>query len=355
MQNIGIVGAGIIGRLLALRLSEENFKVSLYEQNSWTNTNACSTSAAGMIAPYCELDTAEYLIARMGMESLEYWPQIISRLSIPVYFNEKGSLVIAHQNDHNELIHLKHRIARHPLRSQMQDLDMSGIQELEPELGTNFSKGLYYPLEAAIDNRELLAALLDQLQKNNVRCLEYSPVAQIHQHSISSKWGTETYDWVIDCRGINAQKDLKDLRGVRGELVILNAPDVNIHRPIRLLHPRYPIYIVPRPHHQYFIGATAIETEDRSEISVRTCLELLSAAYSVHQGFAEARLIETVTNLRPAFDDNIPQVRFQDGLMVINGLYRHGFLLAPTLINEVVGFLQNQSLSERYQDLFMKI
>ena len=59
---------------------------------------------------------------------------------------------------------------------------------------------------------------------------------------------------------------------------------------------------------------------------------LLSAAYSVHPGFAEAHIVETVTNLRPAFMDNAPKVRYKDGLIQLNGLYRHGYLLTPRIV-----------------------
>ncbi|WP_251365519.1 hypothetical protein [Coxiella-like endosymbiont of Rhipicephalus sanguineus] len=51
-----------------------------------------------------------------------------------------------------------------------------------------------------------------------------------------------------------------------------------------------------------------------------------------HRGFAEARIVETVTALRPALFDNLPRINWQHGLIAINGLYRHSFLLALGLI-----------------------
>lgn len=163
------------------------------------------------------------------------------------------------------------------------------------------------------------------------------------------------FDWVIDCRGMGAKGELGDLRGVRGELLIVHAPEVNLNRPIRLMHPRYPIYIVPREGNHYLIGATALESEDYSPISVRSTMELLSAAYTVHAGFSEARLVETVTNCRPAFSDNRPRIFHQKGLLRINGLYRHGFLLAPMVIQFASEYLEHGTHHPDSHDLWAKL
>ena len=83
-----------------------------------------------------------------------------------------------------------------------------------------------------------------------------------------------------------------------------------------------------------------IESDDAGPITVRSSLELLSAVYSLHDGFAEARVIEARANCRPAFDDNLPRVFTAPGLVRINGLFRHGFLLAPALAEAVAAWLR---------------
>jgi glycine oxidase len=98
------------------------------------------------------------------------------------------------------------------------------------------------------------------------------------------------------------------LRGIRGEVVRVLAPDVHLHRPIRLLHPRYPIYIAPKQDGVYVIGATEVESEDMSPMSVRSALELLSAAFSVHAGFGEARIMELNAHCRPTLPDHRPHI-----------------------------------------------
>jgi glycine oxidase len=143
---------------------------------------------------------------------------------------------------------------------------------------------------------------------------------------------------------LGARPDWQNLRGVRGEVIRLHAPEVSLTRPVRLIHPRYPLYIAPKQGHVFVVGATEIESDDMSPASVRSTLELLSAAYAVHSGFAEARILEIATQCRPALPDNLPSIRrLGERNIQVNGLYRHGFLVAPALLDVVMELVQTGS------------
>ena len=146
----------------------------------------------------------------------------------------------------------------------------------------------------------------------------------------------ERADWTIDCRGLAAQDALPDLRGVKGEMLVLRTSEIALRRPVRLLHPRHPAYIVPRGDGRFMIGATMIENEEAGRITARAMLELLGAAYCLHPAFAEAEIVETGAGVRPAFPDNLPKIRRDGRKVYVNGLYRHGFLLAPALARRAV-------------------
>jgi glycine oxidase len=136
---------------------------------------------------------------------------------------------------------------------------------------------------------------------------------------------------VIDCRGLAARDRLPGLRGVKGEMVVLQQPEVSLSRPVRVLHPRIPVYVVPRPDGRFMVGATMLESDAESRISARSMLELLSAAYALHPAFGEAEIAEIGTGVRPAFADNVPRIRRAGTTLYVNGFYRHGFLMAPAL------------------------
>ena len=123
-------------------------------------------------------------------------------------------------------------------------------------------------------------------------------------------------------------------------------------QPIRFMHPRYGLYVAPRPNNIYIIGASEIYSNDYSAISVRSMLEFLTSAYYLHPAFAEARIIKTVTHCRPTFSDHLPKITYNRGYLAINGLYRHGFLIAPTLAAEINRWLEKGKLSLKYPQIW---
>lgn len=348
-----VVGAGVMGRLLSLRLAENGWTVTLVDRDTERGEHSCTWTGAGMISPYCEREAAERLITDLGIRSMELWPGILKNLAQPVFHRAMGSLVVAHPHDRDELERLRRRVLERAVRpDQMREVRGAELQELEPELGQRFANGLYFPLEQHLDNRDLLAALAATLRARGVTTRYQVEATAIGSHNVRAGQETFTADWVFDCRGLGAANDLKELRGVRGEILYLHAPDVHLNRPVRMMHPRYSIYIVPRANDLYLVGATMIESDDLGSITVRSSLELLSAAYSVHPGFAEARLIETSANCRPGFPDNHPRLIVQPGLMRINGLFRHGFLISPALVEFVIEYLEKDTVNPMAERLW---
>lgn len=328
-MKIGIAGAGLMGLLLAWRFCRVGFSVSLFDKDL-SGQSSAAHAAAGMLSPYAEYE-ADDLVFNLGLASLSIWQQWLPEFLDSSWFSERGSIVMAHVDDKNQLHDFTARIQRKVTAPKMLYLDQLALLEYEPEL--NCQHSVFLPEEAVIDTRRFIQVLkqsLNHVDREEVAVLSLQPNRIVTQHK------SYRFDWVFDCRGIGARENFSDLRAVRGELIHVVASDVHITRPVRLLHPRYRLYIVPRPQSVYVIGASEIEADDDSPMSVRTCLELLSAAYSVHKGFAEARIVEMTTALRPALHDNLPRIIHKNGMTAVNGLYRHGFLLAPVLVNEIL-------------------
>jgi glycine oxidase len=55
----------------------------------------------------------------------------------------------------------------------------------------------------------------------------------------------------------------------------------------------------------------------------------------VHPAFGEAEIVEFGADVRPALPDNLPAIRDCGRTIYFNGLYRHGFLLAPAFAARV--------------------
>ncbi len=306
-MNVTVVGAGVAGLTVATELVERGYKVQVIDRSQGFGRDACSWYAGGMLAPWCEGDTAEEPVVRLGQEAIGWW-----RKRVPDVI-EQGSLVVAPSRDTGELARFARRTQAH------QTIDAVRLAELEPDLEGRFRQALFFDREAHLDPRKAIAALTARLTRSGVT-ITYGKAVEGHKISGAV---------AVDTRGFAARDVLKDLRGVKGEMLVLKAKGVEFSRPVRLLHPRLPVYIVPRGGGEFMVGATQIEAEDRGRITARGMVDLLNAAYAVHPAFAEAEIIETGADVRPAFPDNLPRLRWHGRTLHVNGLFRHGFLMAP--------------------------
>lgn len=356
---IAIVGAGLIGRILALECHFAGFNVSLFDRDDKEGKLSCAYTGAGMLAPYTELEASEPIIAALGIESLDLWPILLKRLKGEVFFQREGTLIVAHPQDEADLErfgrHVKHQLqsedwvslATPHTKDPLIHYNLMDLADKKIHLSRAFSHAFYVPAEGQIDNKQLIDALKHSIDDAKIEWHTNSNIDSFNQLE-------KDFDFVIDCRGLGAKNDLDHLRGVRGELVMINAPEVDIPIPIRLMHPRHPIYIVPRKNNNFIVGATSIESADQRSITVQSVLELLSAACTVHQGFAEANIVETRVNNRPTLLDNLPAIIHskKNKIVRINGLYRHGFLVAPKLAQLILALLQTGLPDKRYKKLF---
>lgn len=339
-MHVGIAGAGLLGRLLAWHLTGQGHRVTVFDPAADAaargpgRAHAAGWTAAGMLSPLAELECADARVAQYGLRSLELWQQIVDELPVPVDFHRKGSLLLAHRPDAGAAQRLLDVLrAKAPGGHLPRSLPLASLRTLEPSIhGPAYAWMLEQ--EGQIHTVEAMLALAEGATQRGVQWRWAHAVEHLAPGQLEAG-GTHRFDWVFDVRGTGARPDLP-VRGVRGEVFWLHAPGVQLGRPARLLHPRWRVYIVPRPGDLVVVGASEIETEDRSPISVRSTLALLSAAHSVIPELAEARIVHTEVNLRPALPDNLPLIDTQPGLTRINGLFRHGWLIAPAMVEEAL-------------------
>ena len=306
MSRVDIMGAGVAGLAVAAALAEAGHDVRVFDIAEAQGPAQCSWWAGGMLAPHCERVTAEEAVVELGSEAADWW----ERRTGSVVRN--GTLVVAPGRDRAELSRFARRTAAY------EEIGAEAIAALEPDLAGRFDRALHFPTEAHLDPRRALAALAEGLRARGVG---------IRHGETPPGDGALT----VDCRGFAASGDLPDLRGVKGEMLVVRSADIALSRPVRLVHPRHPLYVVPRGEGIFMLGATMIESADRRRITARSMMELLGAAHSLHPAFAEAEVLEIGVDVRPAFPDNLPRAEWRDGRLVVNGFYRHGFLLAPAM------------------------
>ena len=293
-------------------------EITVYDPKGFPAANA-SAMAGGMLAPYAEIDHLPEEFIPAALEGIKFWESIPN-----TGFQLSGSLIIAHAED----TYILERFAQ-----KLPKQNNANIAALEPGL-KKFEHGLFLPNEAHINPALALNALID-------------PKERMVAQPLYLDRAKDQFDFVIDCRGIEAAD--KNLRGVKGETIIVRNKEFRLNRPVRLMHPRYPLYIVPRPNNEFMIGATVIESNDET-VTLKSAMELLSAAYSLHPSFAESEIVEVRAGVRPAYPDNLPRITVDGNIIRCNGLFRHGYLLAPAIAQCVADHITGKT--NKFSPLF---
>jgi glycine oxidase len=323
---VTVAGAGITGLWQALTLARRGHRVRLVEASAAPFADAASGYAGAMLGPFCETEVYAPVVTALGLESMRLWRETLPGTVL------NGTLVVAAQRDAREVEHFARLTEGH------ERIGGEAVARLEPDLAGRFSSGLFYAQEGHLEPFAAMQFLLDESRRAGV------------ETAFGTRWPVDGGDGggtVVDCRGLGARQDLPNLRGVRGERIVVRTREISLSRPVRLLHPRHPVYVVPWADARFMIGATLVESDDAGPITVRAALELLGAAYALHPAFAEAEILEAGAGVRPAFPDNVPRIVVRGHTLHVNGLYRHGFLLAPALAARVAEHLETGAVDER--------
>src|SRR5216684_5792475 len=195
---VSVIGAGIAGAWQALLFARAGHRVTLHERSDADMTDSTSHWAGGMLAPWCEAETSEPVIGRLGIRSLDLWRQHFPKTPF------HGSLVVAHARDRADF----ERFAK--LTTGHIRLDAQALSELEPSLEGRFRDGLFYEGEGHVEPRRVLPELHARITEAGGR-IEFDSDAD-----------AEALDGlVIDCRGLAARDAQPKLRGVKGEMIIV--------------------------------------------------------------------------------------------------------------------------------------
>src|SRR5580693_6735950 len=222
MSRVLVIGGGVAGLCCATTLAERGAHVTLLERSPELGGNA-SWLAGGMLAPFCEGETAPQSVVELGQGAIDWWGARVPGVT------RGGTLVVAPPRDAGEIDRFAARTKAHVR------VDEARIAELEPDLAGRFRKGLFFADEGHLDPRIALSALIERLRANGGEI----------RFGMDGEAPGDT-GVLVDCRGWAARKALPELRGVRGEMMRIRSREVTLTRAVRFLHPRIPLYIVPR-------------------------------------------------------------------------------------------------------------
>ncbi len=348
--SVAVVGGGVIGLAIAWRAAVRGFSVTVFDPDPG---RGASWAAGGMLAPTAEAYHGEEGVLRLGLASSALYPAFVAELEAdagaPVGYSERGTLLVARDADDageiRRLLELQHALG---LVAEWQT--SRELRRLEPALAPTVRGGVWMPNDHQIDNRLLLAALRSAGEARGVR-FERRSVGHATATAVTLEGGeVRDADRVVVATGAALPRITVagapaefPVRPVKGQIVRVRATGAAVFpaRTVRGLG----VYIVPRPHGEIAVGATAEEKGFDTSVTAGAVMQLLRDAWELVPGLAEAELVDAVAGLRPGSPDNLPLVgpAGPGGPILALGHYRHGILLAPVTAELVLAYLTGEA------------
>ncbi|MGH3977614.1 MAG: glycine oxidase ThiO [Pseudonocardiaceae bacterium] len=336
-SRVAVIGGGVIGLSCAWRAAAAGFDVTVHDPAPATGS---SYVAGGMLAPVTEAMPGEEDVLALGSASLDRWPGFAAELSAAAGrdpgLRAEGTLAVAiDPGDRAELDRTAEYLAR--LGREAEVLRGRELRRAEPSLGPAVRHGLSVPGDLAVDNRELLDALLRACRASGVRFEASRCDALPEADAVLIAAGAHSAGLHPALRGA--------LRPVKGEILRLRARRSALPPPsrtVRAVVGGRRCYLVPRDGRRVVLGATQHEVGFDTDVTAGGVRQLLTDAEQVVPTLAEYALEESSAGLRPGSPDNLPLIgELEPGALVATGHHRNGILLAPLTAEAVLALLRD--------------
>ena len=354
-SEIVVIGGGVIGLVIAWRLSHNGHRVTVLERGQIGRE--ASWAAAGMLAPHCELDQPDAFF-ELCQKSLEAYPAFISALKqetgYAIDYITNGTIFPALSDGDQQKLEIRYKRQKEA-GLPVELLSAKASRRLEPNLSCHVQMALRYPADHQVENRDLIRALTQAIRQLGgiihegtavKRILtDQSQVIGVQADSVS--WETShivnaTGSWARYLDGVpNTVRP--PIRPVHGQILSLATGDA---WPFRHTIYSSKTYLVPRSNGRLLIGATVEESGFRKEVTVEGILQLFHGALRLAPALRSYPFEATWSGLRPTTSDSLPILgpTAVKGLYVATGHYRNGILLAPITGDLMADMIENQSI-----------
>lgn len=349
--DVAVVGAGLIGLSVAWRLAQAGRSVVVVERERVGS--GASLAATGMLAPAAEHEPGSDLLLPLALESLRRWPAFRDALQAAsgssIDYREDGTLVIAIGRDEVERLRFRHDLQR---RSGVAAEWLSGpeVRAREPLLRPNVTAGILCPLDAQVDPRLVMEALLRACDRAGVAIVERVAVDGLERE------GGRVTGLRIGERRLVAETVILAAGAWSGERGLL--PD-DLALPVRPLKGQSlalrttkrtgtlsrmvwtdAVHMAPKGDGHLIVGATVEDCGFRAGVTAGGLFALLEGARRVLPGVEEMEIDAVWSGYRPTSDDDAPIIeQAAPGLVVATGHHRNGYLLAPATADAVAALL----------------
>jgi len=354
--QVHVVGGGVIGLSTAWELSRNGHEVTVVSPTP--GGDGASWVAAGMLAPVTEAQFGESALTALLLEGAARWPAFAGALEAAsgrsIGYDTAGTLTVAldasDRASLDDLLTYQHSLGLDAARRSL-----SECRQLVPALSPSLRGGIEVPGDHQVDNRALLAALVEANRAAGVT-YEQNTVASVSAgpELVLTDGRRLRPDQVVLAAGVGLPEiagldpaHRPEVRPVKGHILRLGpAPESTaplLRRTVRGLVRG----------HSVVVGATVEERGTDTTVRAGAVHELLCDARAIVPGVDELELCEAAAGLRPATPDNMPRIGWTaiDNIAVATGHYRNGILLAPLTAAVVVDLLDRRPLAPLFKAL----
>ena len=339
LADVAIVGGGIMGCAVALRLAQRGLRVTVIERG--IPGAEASSAAAGILGPQMEADGPGPLLD-LALRSRALYPALAAELhdatGIDVGYTKSGVLAVA-LSDADEVELTARRIWQVARGLRVESLTGAAARELEPALTTEVRSALRFVDDGQVSAREVARAFSQAAAAAGARFLQGRYVRRVVV-SGGAATGVEldgeilpagvvvvaagSWSALVDGGGVPAQV----VRPARGQMVSIETRPP-LFRHVVSVHGHG--YLVPRRDGTVLAGSTVEMAGFRKEVTVGGLAQILSLARTLVPALGEAPVTATWSNFRPYTEDHLPVLGHTPikGLVLATGHYRTGILLAP--------------------------
>ena len=354
-DDVLIVGGGVIGCALAAELAARGLRVTLVERGE--PGDEASGAAAGMLAPQAEAHQRDALFDLL-LESRNLYPQwaagLVEETGIDVGYRQTGLLQCVFGEPSFQSV-VSPYLWQQAAGLRVEEWSYERVRScFGGRLSQEVAEAVFFPDEAVVDPRRLMAAVSTSARRRGVRLLTGTAVRRFLVRDgvcpgVETEEGSMFANAVVDAAGAWAAFD-PDLAPppqvvpVRGQIVELSVAG----EPLTSIVSSDEVYLVPRPDGTVLLGSTVEPVGFRKAVTAEAVQRLIAAAVRLLPSLNQARFLSAWSGLRPGTPDGLPVLGRAPvpGLFYATGHYRNGILLAPLTARILADLLTGGSVRD---------
>ena len=347
MYDVAVIGAGVIGGMVARELSKYDIKLCIIEKESDVAMGATRANSAIVHAGF---DAAVgSMKAKMNVRGSEMMPRVTKELGVK--YNNNGSLVVGFESERAEVEAIYKRGIENGVKG-LRIIEKDELHALEPNLNPDLSCALLAETGAIVCPYELAIAAVGNAMDNGAELKLDFEVASVEKkgdvYSIISANGEKIEArYIINAAGLYSD-DVAAMTGDgdfevhprRGEYMLIDkecgqfVSHTIFHTPTKM---GKGILVSPTVDGNLLVGPTAVDIEDKEDTSTtREGFDtLFTRSLDNVSGISFNKTITSFCGLRAVGSTGDFIIKMKDGVVTLGGIESPGLSSAPAIAEYV--------------------